>query len=72
MFRNLVITVLKNFDQCYRSGARLLVQTINSHKLTSNACQVTFFIQIDAIAVPLLTPIVCDQQHIILFKATAV
>ena len=39
-----VITVQKNFDHYYRSGARLLVQRIKLHKLTSNACQVTFFV----------------------------
>ena len=43
MFRDSVITVQKNFDHYYRSGTRLLVQRVKSHKLTSNACHVTFF-----------------------------
>ena len=46
MFRGPVITVQKNFDHYYRSGARLLVQMVKTHKLTTNACQVTFFVQI--------------------------
>ena len=46
MFRDPVITLQKNFDHYYRSGARLLVQRVRSHKLTSNACQVSFFVQI--------------------------
>ena len=63
MFRDPVITVQKVFDHYYRSGARLLVQMVKSHKLTSNAGQVIFSFKFDAIAAPLLTPIVCDQQH---------
>ena len=43
MFMDPVITVEKNLDHKYRSGARLLVQMVKSHKLTSNACQMTFF-----------------------------
>ena len=46
MLRDPVITLQKNFDPFYCSGARLLVQRVKSHKLTSNACQVTFFVQI--------------------------
>ena len=69
MIRGLVITVQKHFDHYYRPGARLLVQKVKSHKLTSNACQVTFFVQIDAIAVLLLTPIECDQQNCNSFKS---
>ena len=61
LFRDPVITVQKNFDHYYRSGIRLLAQRVKSHKLTSNACQVTFSFKFDAFAVPLLTPVVCDQ-----------
>ena len=69
MFRDPVITAQKNFGHYYRSGARLLVQRVKSHKLTSNACHGTFFsFQLDAIVVPLLTPIVCDQQHFNTFQ----
>ena len=46
MLRDPVITVQKNVDHYYCSGARLLVQRVKSHKLTSNACQVTFFVPI--------------------------
>ena len=48
MFRDPDITAQKNFGHFYRPVARLLVhvQTVKSHKLTSNACQVTFFVQI--------------------------
>ena len=64
MLRATVITVQKNFYHYYRPGTRLLVQSLKSHKLTSNACQDTFFsLKFDAIAVPLLTPIVCEQQY---------
>ena len=45
MLRDPVVKFQKNFDHYYRSGARLLVQRVNPHKLTSNACQVTFFLQ---------------------------
>ena len=34
MFMDPVITVQKNFDHFYRSGARLLVQLVKSNKLT--------------------------------------
>ena len=63
MLRNPVIKVQNNFDHYYRSGVRLLVQRVKSHKLMSNACQVILSFKFDAIAVPLLTPFVCDQQH---------
>ena len=63
MFRDPVITVQKNFDHYYRSSVRLLVKRVKSHKLTSNACQVTFSFKFEGIAVPLLTPIIGDQQH---------
>ena len=46
MFRDSVITVRKNVDRYYCSGARLLVQRVKSHKLTSNACQVTVFVHL--------------------------
>ena len=46
MFGDTVITVQKNFDRYYRSGVRLLVQRVKSHKLASNACQITVFVQI--------------------------
>ena len=46
MLRDPDITFQKNVDHFYRSVARLLVQRVKSHKLTSNACQVTFFVQI--------------------------
>ena len=69
MLRDPVITLQKNFDHNYRSGVRLLVQRVKSHKLTSNTCQVTFSFKFDAIAVPTLTPIVCDQQHCTTFQS---
>ena len=69
MFRDPVITLQKNFDNYYRSGARLLVQRVKSHKLTLNACQVTFSFKFDAITVPILTTIVCDQQHCKTFQS---
>ena len=73
MFRDPVITVQKNFDHCYRSGTRLLVQRVKSHKLAPKACQVTFFVQFDAIAVPILTTILyVISSIVILFKATTV
>ena len=50
MFRGLVITVQKKFDLFYRSVACLLVQRVKSHKLASNACQVTFSFKFDGIA----------------------
>ena len=70
MFKDPVITVQKSFYHYYRSGARLLVQRVKSHKLTSNACRVIFFsFTFDAIAVPLFTPIVCDLQHCNTFQS---
>ena len=45
MFKDPVITVQKKFDHYYRSGP-VLVQRVKPHKVTSNACQVTFFVQI--------------------------
>ena len=63
MFRDPVITFQKNVDHYYCSGARLLVQRVNSHRLTSNAFQVTFSFNFDAIGIQLPTPIVCDRQH---------
>ena len=50
MFIDLVITVQKNFDHFYRAVARLLVQRVKSHKLTSNVWQVTFLFKFDVIA----------------------
>ena len=63
MFRDPVITLQKNFDHCYRSGARLLVQRDKSHELASKLVKSLFSFKFDAIAVILLTTIVCDQQH---------
>ena len=63
MLRDPVITLQKNFDHYYRSSARLLVKRVKSHKMTSNACKVSFLFKFDAIAVQPLTPIVYDQQH---------
>ena len=59
----------KTFDHYYRSGARLLEQRVKSHKLTSNASQVTFSFKFDTFAVPSLTPIVCDQQQCNTFQS---
>ena len=71
MFRDPVITVQENFDLYYRSGVRLLAQKVKSHKLTSNACQVTFSFKSDAVAVLLLTPIVCDKQQCNTFQSNS-
>ena len=71
MFRDPVITVQKNFDQYYRSGARLLVQRVKSHKRRQTLVKPLLSFKFDAVAVLLLTPIVCDHQHCNTFQSNS-
>ena len=69
MFRDPVITVQKNLDHYYRSGARLLVQRVKSHDWRQTLVKSLFLFKFDVIAVPLLTSIIYDQQHCNTFQS---
>ena len=69
MFRDPVITLQKNFDHFYCSGARLLVQRLKSQTDVKRLTSHFFSFKFDAIAVPTLSPIVCDQQHCNTFQS---